>query len=157
MKSMTKPTKARDIARSWFEVDMAGQTLGRAATKIALLLMGKSKPYFVRHLDCGDYVVVTNSRDFKVTGKKMTQKIYTSYSGYPGGLRKEALRDLLDRKPEEVVRRAVMGMLPKNKLRDLLMERLYIFPGGDHPYQEKINSQKSPPKADRPLDEKVKI
>lgn len=139
MEPTTKPTRARDIQRTWYEVDMAGETLGRAATRIALFLMGKNKPYFVRHLDCGDYVVVTNAREFKVTGKKMTQKVYTTYSGYPGGLRKEALRDLRDRKPEEVVRRAVLGMLPKNKLRDQLMKRLYIFPGGEHPYKDKLN------------------
>lgn len=141
MKLVTKSTRAKDIQRAWHEVDMSDNTLGRVATKIAVLLMGKRKPYFVRHLDCGDYVVVTNAQNTKVTGNKLTQKVYTSYSGYPGGLRKEALREFLERNPEEVVRRAVLGMLPKNKLRDQLLKRLYIYPGIDHPHKDKFSAK----------------
>lgn len=139
----TQSTKAEEITHEWQVVDMAGKTLGREATHIAQLLMGKAKPYFVRHLDCGDYVVVVNAEDIVVTGKKMTQKVYTSYSGYPGGLRRESLRDLLDRRPDEVVRRAVKGMLPKNKLRDKMVKRLYVFPGSEHPYKDKLKTQNS--------------
>lgn len=136
----TQPTKAKEITHMWQVVDVGDKTLGREATHIAQLLMGKSKPYFVRHLDCGDYVVVINAKNVVVTGKKMTQKLYTSYSGYPGGLRREPLRDLLDRRPDEVVRRAVKGMLPKNKLRDRMMERLYVFAENEHPYKEKLKT-----------------
>lgn len=132
-------TKAKDIKRSWHMVNVGGKILGRAATGIATLLMGKSKPIFVRHLDCGDFVVVTNAAKVLTTGNKLKQKIYTTYSGFPGGLRKEALQDLLTRKPTEVVRRAVYGMLPKNKLRDSMIKRLYIYPDDQHPYKEKIS------------------
>ena len=123
----TVATKAKQIDRQWHLVDAKGQILGRVATRIAVLLMGKSKAYFVRHLDCGDYVVVVNAKDVAVTGKKLTQKIYTTYSGYPGG-----------RKPEEVVRRGVCGMLPKNKLRDSMIKRLYIYSGEEHPHKDKF-------------------
>lgn len=136
----TRPTKAKEIARRWYLADVKGVTLGRIATKIATLLTGKSKPYFVRHLDCGDYVVIVNAREVRVSGKKATQKIYTTYSGYPGGLRKESFRDLLARKPEEVMRRAVYGMLPKNKLRDEMIKRLHIFAGGEHTFAEKFKA-----------------
>lgn len=138
--NLTAPTRAKDITREWQQIDAAGEILGRVASRIATLLMGKQKPYFVRHLDCGDYVVVTNVAKIKVTGKKLIQKIYTSYSGYPGGIKKEALKDLLVRKPEDVMRRAVAGMLPKNKLRDILLRRLYIYAGEEHPYKEKLKT-----------------
>jgi large subunit ribosomal protein L13 len=139
MKTQETPTtKAKDIKRHWHEVDAQGKILGRIATEIALKLTGKNKPYFVRHLDCGDYVVVVNAKGVKVTGNKLTQKIYTNYSGYPGGLRSQLLRDLLDNHPEEVIKRAVMGMLPKNKLRDQLTKRLYIYKDEKHEYKDKF-------------------
>ncbi len=134
----TQPTKESQIVRSWHEIDLKDQTLGRVATRIAELLMGKNKSYFVRNLDCGDYVVVTNAKDFAVTGNKETQKRYTHYSGYPGGLRTETLESLRNRKPEDVIRSAVAGMLPKNRLRDKMLKRLYVFTGTKHPYEEKI-------------------
>ena len=136
---LTQPTKLKDIKRHWHKFDVAGQILGRSATQIAQLLMGKSKPYFVRHLDCGDYVVVINAGKVAVTGKKLTQKIYTSYSGYPGGLKKENLAHLLQRRPTQVVFHAVSGMLPKNKLRDKMLTRLYVFADEKHPYQKKFH------------------
>lgn len=139
MQKTTKPTIAKQIQRFWHKIDAGDQILGRIATQIAVKLMGKSKPYFVRNLDCGDYVVVTNASKVRVTGKKAKQKIYTSYSGYPGGIRKEAFADLVTRKPEQVIRRAVSGMLPKNKLRDLLLKRLYVYEGDEHPYKDKFN------------------
>lgn len=138
--NFTVATRAKDIERRWHLVDVGRETVGRIATKIATLLMGKSKPYFVRHLDCGDYVVVVNAKEVKVTGKKLIQKIYTTYSGYPGGLRSESLRDLMNRKPEEVMRRAVYGMLPKNKLRDSMIKRLHVFAGGEHTYTDKFKT-----------------
>jgi large subunit ribosomal protein L13 len=136
---MTKPTKAKDIVRNWHLVDVGGQVLGRAATDIAHKLMGKSKPYFTRHLDCGDYVVVINAAHIVTTGKKETQKLYTRYSGYPGGLKAKALWQVRREKPTEVVRHAVWGMLPKNKLRDRLITRLYIYRDADHPHKTKFD------------------
>src|SRR5438067_2287630 len=102
MKTTTKPTKAADIKRAWHIVDVRGKILGRTANDIAKLLMGKSKPYFVRNLDCGDFVVVLNAKEVKVTGRKEEQKNYYRYSGYPGGLRVDTLATLRARKPEEV-------------------------------------------------------
>ena len=136
----TVSTKIDTIKRQWYLVNVGGKTVGRVATEIATRLMGKSKPYFVRHLDCGDYVVVVNTNKLRVTGKKDVQKVYTSYSGYPGGLKREAFRDLLARKPEEIMTRAVKGMLPKNKLRDQFLKRLYVFAGSEHPYGEKLKA-----------------
>ncbi|KKS84616.1 MAG: 50S ribosomal protein L13 [Candidatus Gottesmanbacteria bacterium GW2011_GWA1_43_11] len=136
----TKPTSIKSISRSWHLVDVKGQVLGRAATQIATKLTGKSKPVFVRNLDCGDYVVVVNAKAIVVTGKKLDDKEYTSYSGYPGGIRKESLTHLQERRPVEVVRRAVSGMLPKNKLRAPLLKRLYIYAGSDHPYKAQLGA-----------------
>lgn len=135
---MTVATKASDIKREWHLVDLKNKNLGRTATEIAKLLMGKAKPYFVRNLDCGDYIVVINARYAVVTGKKEEQKKYYRYSGYPGGLRAETLADLRKRKPEEVIRHAVKGMLPQNKLRDKMLKRLFVFPEEEHPYQDKF-------------------
>lgn len=143
MNKLTKPTKISNIQRSWRLIDVQEKTLGRTSTKIATLLMGKGKPYFVRNLDCGDYVVVTNAGKVKVTGKKEQLKKYYRYSGYPGGLKIETLGHLRQRKPEEIVRHAVAGMLPQNKLRDRMLNRLYIFAREDHPYQDKFKIQKS--------------
>ncbi len=134
----TVATKAKDISHLWHLVDVKDKTLGREATHIALLLMGKSKPYFVRNLDCGDYVVVVNAKEIQVTGRKATEKMYANYSGYPGGLKKESFRDLRERRPQEVVKHAVYGMLPKNKLRDKLVKRLYIYSDNQHPYSTKF-------------------
>lgn len=138
MKKVTNPTKASEIKRSWYLVDVKDQILGRAATGIALKLAGKGKPNFVRNLDCGDYVVVINAAHIEVTGKKLKEKTYGKYSGYPGGLKEKALWQLLREKPTEPMRRAVMGMLPKNKLRDRLLTRLYIYPEDIHPYKDKF-------------------
>lgn len=134
----TKITTEKQIERIWHEVNADNQIVGRIATQIATKLMGKSKLYFVKNLDCGDYVVVTNAKDVQVTGKKASQKIYTQYSGYPGGLQSETFASLKSRKPEEIIRRAVLGMLPKNKLRDSMMKRLYIYKDNEHPYKDKI-------------------
>ena len=138
MKKATKPTKVSDITRAWHLVDVKGKILGRVATEIATKLMGKSKPYFVRNLDCGDYVVVINAALFETTGKKEKEKLYGNYSGFPGGLKQKALWQVRVEKPTEPIRHAVWGMLPKNKLRDRLMTRLYIYPEADHPHAENI-------------------
>ena len=119
-------------------IDVRGKVLGRTAGEIAHLLMGKKKSYFVRNLDCGDYVVVVNAKDVAVTGKKEEQKNYYRHSGYPGGFRKETLRELRARKPEEIIRHAVKGMLPQNKLRDQMLKRLFVFAGEEHKYGDKF-------------------
>jgi len=137
-KSIVKSTKAKDITRRWHVVDVAGKTIGNAATDIAVLLMGKDKPNFVRHLDCGDFVVVINSKLVESTGKKETKKMYGRYSGYPGGLKQKALWQIRQENPNEIIRHAVWGMLPTNKLRDRLVTRLYIYPDENHPYKDKM-------------------
>lgn len=134
---ITESTKLADVKRAWHLIDVEGKTLGRISTDIAKLLMGKSKSYFVRNLDCGDYVVVINAEKIVTTGKKELQKKYYRYSGYPGGLTIEALRDLRNRRPEEVVTRAVRGMLPQNRLRDQMLRRLRVFKGAEHTFSDK--------------------
>ena len=134
----TTSTKLKDIKRSWHLVDVKGQVLGRVATTIALKLAGKEKPNFVRNLDCGDYVVVVNAASVVVTGGKESEKIYDSYSGYPGGRKAKALWQVRAEKPTLIIRHAVMGMLPKNTLRDRLKTRLLVYAGADHPYQSKF-------------------
>src|SRR3990167_9824435 len=119
-----KATKASEIKREWHLVDVKDKTLGRISTEIAGLLMGKSKPYFVRNLDCGDFVVAINSKKIKVTGNKENKKVYQRHSGYPGGFKQETLSDLRDRKSNNIIRHAVLGMLPQNRLRDQMINRL---------------------------------
>lgn len=131
-------TKAKDIKRAWHIVDVKGKILGRVTSDIAQMLMGKGKPNFVRHLDCGDYVVVINSALVETTGKKEDQKLYGKYSGYPGGFKQKALWQMRQEKPNEIIRHAVWGMLPTNKLRDRLIKRLYIYAGDIHPYGDKF-------------------
>lgn len=135
---MTTATKITDIKRNWHHIDVKDKTLGRIASEIAQLLMGKSKAYFVRNLDCGDYVVVTNAAAVAVSGKKEEKKAYNRHSMYPGGFRSETLKELRARRPEEVIRHAVKGMLPQNKLRDKMLKRLFVFAGEEHSYTEKF-------------------
>ncbi len=136
-----KTISEKEIKREWHLIDVKDQVLGRISTKIAGLLMGKSKPYFVRNLDCGDYVVVINAKEVKVTGKKETQKKYYRYSGYPGGFKAEALQDLRKRKPTEVIKHAVSGMLPQNRLKSKMLKRLLIFPESTHSYQDRFQTK----------------
>src|SRR3989344_716112 len=136
---MTKATKASDIKRSWYLIDLNKKILGRISSEIAKLLMGKSKPYYVRNLDCGDYVVVINAKNVKVTGKKEENKKYYRHSGYPGGLRVRTFKELKQSKPEEIIRHAVKGMLPQNKLRDRMLTRLFVYRDENHPYTDKLN------------------
>jgi large subunit ribosomal protein L13 len=134
----TRPTKIKEIKRAWHLIDVDGKILGRSASDIALLLMGKAKTHFVRNLDCGDFVVVINAKNIKITGKKETLKNYYRHSGYPGGFKSETYTELENRKPGEVIRHAVAGMLPQNKLKALMLKRLYIFQDGEHTYKDKF-------------------
>lgn len=138
-----KATKASDIKRAWHLVDVKGKVLGRISGDIAKLLIGKQKPYFVHHLDCGDYAIVINAKDVAVTGKKEIRKKYYRHSGYPGGLKVETLSKLRARKPQDIIVHAVKGMLPQNKLRDRMLKRLFVFVGEEHPYGDKIRNTKS--------------
>ena len=135
MQLLTKSTKANQIKREWHLINVKDKVLGRVATEIALKLMGKSKPNFVRNLDCGDFVVVVNSKYVAVTGKKESDKTYGKYSGFPGGLKKKALWQVRLEHPKDIIRSAVYGMLPKNKLRDRMITRLYVYPESEHPYK----------------------
>jgi large subunit ribosomal protein L13 len=130
----TYAIKQEEITRGWRVFDAEGQTLGRLATRVAALLRGKHKATFSPHADMGDAVVVVNAAKITVTGDKLRSKTYARHSGYPGGLRTETLESLLRRRPEEVVRRAVRGMLPDNKLGDQLIRRLHVYAGPDHPH-----------------------
>ncbi len=138
MKTITQSTQAKDIVRTWHIFDVQGKVLGRVSTQIAHALMGKGKPNFVRHLDCGNHVVVINASHVVVTGKKETDKLYTNYSGFPGGLKTKALWQVRREKPTKILRSAIFGMLPKNKLRDRLVTRLWIYGEAEHPYKEKF-------------------
>lgn len=136
-----KTTREKDIKREWHLVDVKEEILGRISTRIASLLMGKGKPYYVRNLDCGDYVVVVNAKDVKTTGKKETLKKYYRYSGYPGGFKAETLSDLRKRDPKEIVHHAVSGMLPQNKLKSRMLKRLLVYAGGEHPHGDKVSAK----------------
>lgn len=124
--------------RSWHHIDVKGKVLGRIAVDIAHLLMGKSKSEYMRNLDQGDYVVVTNASLVEVTGQKEQKKFYYRHSGFPKGFKKESLAELRNRRPEEIIRHAVAGMLPQNKLKDRFLARLFIFEGEAHTYEEKF-------------------
>jgi large subunit ribosomal protein L13 len=130
----TYSAKPGEIAREWYVVDAEGQTLGRLATRIADTLRGKGKPAYTPHVDTGDFVVVVNAEKITVTGKKLDEKIYYRHSGYPGGLKQRTLREQLDRRPTEVLRTAVKGMLPKNKLAARQLTKLKIYAGPEHPH-----------------------
>ena len=125
---------AREIEQSWYLVDAEGRTLGRLATQIADVLRGKGKPQYTPHIDTGDFVVVINAEKVRVTGNKLEQKVYYRHSGYPGGLRERTLAEQLARRPEEVLRRAVRGMLPKNRLAAAQLRKLRIYAGPEHPH-----------------------
>ena len=127
--------KAGDVARDWYLVDAEGKTLGRLATKIADTLRGKEKPQYTPHVDTGDFVVVVNAEKIAVTGKKLDEKLYRRHSGYPGGLKERPLREELARRPTEVLRKAVKGMMPRNRLARVQLTKLKIYAGPDHPHE----------------------
>lgn len=123
-----------DSEKKWYLVDANDRILGRLATRIAMILMGKNKPVYTPFMDTGDFVVVVNAEKIKVTGKKLTDKVYYAYSGYFGGLKEKTLKQMLDRKPEEVIRLAVKRMLPKNRLGRQMLKKLKIYSGSEHPH-----------------------
>jgi large subunit ribosomal protein L13 len=131
----TYSAKPGEITREWYLVDAEGKTLGRLATQIADTLRGKRKPQFTPHVDTGDFVVVVNAEKIQVTGNKLDQKRYYRHSGYPGGLRSRTLREQLERRPTEVLRVAVKGMLPKNRLARQQITKLKIYAGSEHPHE----------------------
>ena len=120
--------------RKWLVVDATGKTLGRLATQIAELLRGKGKPEYTPHIDTGDFVIVVNAAKIRVTGDKLATKRYYRHSGYPGGLRSRTLEEMLEQKPEEVIRLAVKGMLPRNRLARQQLKKLKVYAGPDHPH-----------------------
>jgi large subunit ribosomal protein L13 len=133
MKTWT--AKATDVERRWYVVDAEGETLGRLATRIADTLRGKQKPTYTPHVDTGDFVVVVNAEKIGVTGQKLDQKRYYRHSGYPGGIRSRTLREQLERRPTEVIRTAVKGMLPRNKLARRQITKLKVYAGPNHPHE----------------------
>ena len=135
----TTMIKQANIQRQWHLYDLKGKVLGRVATEIARLLMGKHKPNYTPHLDNGDYVVVINASQLVVTGKKLQDKKYYRHSNYPGGFREETLAEKMAKDPTKVVELAVKGMLPKNKLQQRRLRRLKVYPGPDHPHQNHFN------------------
>jgi large subunit ribosomal protein L13 len=135
MNAKTLTIRETEIDRHWFVVDATDQTLGRLASRIARVLEGKHKPSYTPNLDSGDHVIVLNARRIAVTSDKLESKVYIRHSGYPQGLKQETLGHLLERRPEEVVRRAVKGMLPRTKLGAQQLRKLKVYPGADHPHQ----------------------
>ena len=131
----TYSAKKGEITREWYVVDAEGQILGRLATQIADRLRGKGKPEYTPHVDTGNFVVVVNAEKIAVTGNKLDNKMYYRHSGYPGGLKTRTLREQLDRRPTEVLRKAVKGMLPKNKLASQQITKLKIYAGPEHPHE----------------------
>jgi len=131
----TYSPKAGEVQRNWYVVDAQDKILGRMAAEIAKRLRGKHKPEFVPHIDTGDFVVVVNAGKVKVTGQKLEKKKYYRHTGYPGGLKETTLAKMMESKPEEVIRHAVKGMLPKNRLGRAMLKKLKVYAGSDHPHQ----------------------
>jgi large subunit ribosomal protein L13 len=131
-----KSYKARplEVERKWYVVDAEGRTLGRLATEIAKILRGKNKPQYTPHVDVGDFVVVVNAEKVVVTGKKAEQKVYRRHSGYPGGMKETSYGRMMERRPDEILRRAVYGMMPKTRLARRQMGKLKIYAGPEHPH-----------------------
>jgi large subunit ribosomal protein L13 len=128
----TKHANAATVQRNWYVVDGTNQTVGRMCSKIAAVLRGKNKAYYTPHVDCGDFVIVINADKVVFTGNKFEDKVYQNFSGYPGGLKEEIAKDLLKRRPEAVIERAVKGMLPKNRLGRKMYKKLFVYAGGSH-------------------------
>ncbi len=130
----TKHANEATVQRNWYVVDGTNQTVGRMCAKIASVLRGKNKAYYTPHVDCGDFVIVTNCDKVRFTGNKLEQKTYINFSGYPGGKKEEAAGDLLKRRPDVIIERAVKGMLPKNKLGRKMYKKLFVYAGSEHPH-----------------------
>ena len=127
--------KKDEIEKKWWLINAEGKILGRLATEVAVLLRGKKKPEYVNFLDSGDFVIIINAEKVKTTGKKLEQKKYYSHSGYPGGLKEKTLKEILEKKPEEVIKKAVWGMIPKNKLGRAVYKKLKVYRGPHHPHE----------------------
>jgi large subunit ribosomal protein L13 len=130
----TKSANKQTVVKNWYIVDAENQTVGRLASKIAMVIRGKHKASFTPHVDCGDKVVVLNAGKVRFTGKKLNQKEYQTFSGYPSGQKSATAKEMMDRKPTFVLFNAVKGMLPKNKLQDVALKNLMLFEGTDHPH-----------------------
>jgi len=130
----TKHANEATVQRNWYVVDGTNQTVGRMCAKIASVLRGKNRAYFTPHVDCGDYVIVTNCDKIRFTGNKLEEKTYINFSGYPGGKKEEAAGDLLKRRPDVIIERAVKGMLPKNRLGRKMYKKLFVYAGSEHPH-----------------------
>lgn len=133
--------KKAEVERQWHLVDVKGLVLGRIATEIAQMLIGKNKPTYTPHIDGGDYVVVINAKEVKVTRNKEQGKVYFTYSGFPGGLREDTFAEMMERHPEEIIVRAVYNMLPKNKLRTERMARLKVYAGSEHKHTSQLKAE----------------
>ncbi len=131
----TVSLKAGDIKKEWYVIDATDLVLGRLSARIALVLRGKHKPSYTPHMDCGDNVIVVNADKIRLTGKKWTDKVYVRHTGYPGGQRFTTARDLMAKRPTELLRRSVKGMLPKNRLGAKLINHLYLYTGPEHPHE----------------------
>lgn len=131
----TQSANEKIVQREWYVIDATNQTLGRMTSKIASVLRGKHKAYYTPHFDCGDYVIVINSGKVALTGNKLEDKEYQTFSGYPGGQKSESAKNLLKRRPNTVVERAVKGMLPKNRMGRAMARKLFVYEGSDHPHQ----------------------
>ncbi len=130
----TKHANEATVQRNWYIVDGTNQTVGRMCARIASVLRGKNKASYTPHVDCGDYVIVTNAEKIKFSGNKMDEKVYINFSGYPGGKKEATAADLLARRPEVIIERAVKGMLPKNRLGRKMYKKLFVYAGAVHPH-----------------------
>ena len=127
--------KKESVERKWFVVDADGKTLGRLATEVATVLRGKHKPTYTPHVDCGDYVIIVNAEKINLTGNKLDNKIYYNHSGYPGGLKKRTAKTMIETYPEELIERAIKGMLPKGSLGKQMYRKLFVYSGAEHEHQ----------------------
>ena len=145
-KMKTYSARKEDIERQWFVIDAQDQVLGRLAARIAHVLRGKNKPVFTNHVDTGDFVIVVNAEKVRLTGNKLDDKVYYRHSGYPGGIKGVTARKMLESKPEQVIKTAVKGMLPKNRLGSRMIGKLKVYAGPDHPHEaqkpEKMDTSK---------------
>jgi large subunit ribosomal protein L13 len=141
MNTKTYQPKQKEVKRNWHLIDVKDKVLGRSATQIAGLLMGKQKPTYSNHMDMGDYVVVVNAKNVTLTGKKEKDKVYYRHSGYPGGFREVKYSKLISEQPKKVIELAVSGMLPDNRLKQPRLRRMKVFTDTKHPYEDKLKSK----------------
>lgn len=131
----TQSAKNEEVERKWHVIDAEGQVVGRMCSKIASVLRGKHKPSYTPHVDTGDFVIVINAEKVRFTGNKLDDKVYQRYSGYPGGQRERTAREMLSKKPTDIVEKSVRGMLPKNRLGRKMIKKLFVYEGAEHPHE----------------------